>query len=1555
MAQNYTRQSTFADGDTISASLFNNEYNQLLNAFAYSSSSASSTGHRHDGSAGQGGNIFKIGDIDFLNKIEVDGTNDRIGFFVQVSSSTVEQIRVQDGAVVPVTDNDIDLGTSSLEFKDLFIDGTANIDSLVLSSGSTVTAILDEDDLSSDSATSLATQQSIKAYVDSQLTAQDLDLTTDSGTIAIDLDSETLTIGGTSNEIETAATGNAVTIGIPAAAQITTSLGVGGGSTNGVQISQGAIAIKNGGTQSYIDFYCESSNAHYARLQAPAHSSFSGNTTITLPTTTGNIVGTGDTGTVTNTMLAGSIANSKLSNSTVSYGGVSLALGASDATPAVDLSDATNYPTSSLSGTITNAQLAGSIANSKLANSSITVTDGSNSTATSLGGTITFAAGEGLDVAESSGTVTFSAEDATSSNKGVASFDSTDFSVSSGAVTLQAERVQDIVGAMFSSNTESGITVTYEDSDGTIDLAVGNTVTVSDGSSSSAIASGGTITFSGTSNEVEVAESSGTITVGLPDNVTVGNNLTVTGNLSVSGTTTQTGSVVTDNNFTGLTNANTGNSTDFGFHGKYVESSTTKYAGLFYDASTDNTFRLFCDTQTAPSTTVDTSATGYAAANLVVNNITGTLATAAQTNITSVGTLSSLTVSGDVTVDTNTLKVDSSNNRVGVNQASPSVSLDLGSNTDAILVPVGTTAQRPSGAAGQFRYNSTLGRFEGHNGTEFAEIGGGGGTNTFTRDSFTGNGSTTAFTLSQSIDDENDLIVFNGGVFQNQAAYSVSGTTLTFGTAPANGNTVIVYSVRTAVSGSNTSLATMTGDGSDTTLTLAADPVNENNVQVYIDGVYQNKSTFSISGTTLTFSTAPPSGSAVEAITLTQTDINTATILKDADEDTKIQVEESSDEDTIRFDVAGAEDFTMTANSFNVLSGSNATFADSSKAIFGAGSDLQIYHDGSHSYIQESGTGNLRILAENFTVRNTANNESMIIAAPDGAVTLFYDSSSKLATTSTGIDVTGTVTSDGLTVDGVATLTTAGNNSGLVLKSTDDDSSVGPRFDLVRDSASPADGDVIGQIRFNADNDAGQETTFASIRNVLEDASDGSEAGSFEILTRVAGTNRGRVHFKTSETVFNDDSVDLDFRVESNNKVNMFVIDGGDDVIKMGGITGTGSGTLKVKSNSSHHAIALEENSGNEAYSLGVVADGSLIFANSGTEVVRFDDSGKVGIGGTPAEMLYVNSASGDARIGLNAPTGSDTEIKFSNNGTVEYTIGHDDGTDNFVIGSSNVDTALLSVTKAGNLGIGTTTPQAPFAIRIATSGTSASTIAPALDAGIYLEDDDSTTNNFIVVKSHNPGNGSAVGGIRFACSPDGTNYNFAAIQGHTSTAGKVGSLRFFTPAGNTSAATSTERMRLLDDDLIIGDTGVIRSSSQTGVSIESEGRIYMSRGTGTGGFTHIAFYNGNELYGTITGSGSTMNYYTSSDERVKENIVDAPSASADIDAIQVRSFDWKSDGSHQKYGMIAQELKTVAPEAVSAPEDSDEMLGVDYSKLVPMLVKEIQSLRSRVAELENN
>ena len=396
-----------------------------------------------------------------------------------------------------------------------------------------------------------------------------------------------------------------------------------------------------------------------------------------------------------------------------------------------------------------------------------------------------------------------------------------------------------------------------------------------------------------------------------------------------------------------------------------------------------------------------------------------------------------------------------------------------------------------------------------------------------------------------------------------------------------------------------------------------------------------------------------------------------------------------------------------------------------------------------------------------------------------------------------------------------------------------------------------------------------------------------------------------------------------------------------------GGITATGDLTLS----SAGPGITLTDTDNNPDYQI-KNGNGSfrIIDTTNSVDRININSSAHVGINNnSPEYALDVDDDTGNAYIAINRATQSQGEVGLKLDGGTS-------GGDWFIYQKTGGDDLhfyrgadLLTIKTDGKVGIGTTTPQAPFAIRVATSGTAASTIAPALDAGIYLENNASPTNNFIVVKTHNPGNGNVVGGVRFACSPDGQNYNFAAIQGHTSTAGKVGSLRFFTPAGNTSADTSTERMRLQDDDLIVGDTGVIRGNSQTGVSIESEGRIYMSRGTGTGGFSHLAFYNGNGLVGTVQTSGSATSYNTSSDERLKENIVDAPSASADVDAIQVRSFDWKVDGSHQKYGLVAQELKAVAPEAVSDPEDPDEMLGVDYSKLVPMLVKEISiATRSR-------
>ena len=190
----YTRQRTITDGNTIAADLFNGEYNQIVNAFS------NTTGHKHDGTAAEGPVIGLIGDAGLatpLNKIVVDTTNDHLEFYVDVSGSAVEQLKIQDGAIVPVTDNDIDLGTSSLEFKDAYFDGNVTLDGLVIGSATAITDV--DTDLTSVSSSddTVASAKAIKTYVDAQVTASDLDFSGDTGgSQSIDLDSQSLTLTG---------------------------------------------------------------------------------------------------------------------------------------------------------------------------------------------------------------------------------------------------------------------------------------------------------------------------------------------------------------------------------------------------------------------------------------------------------------------------------------------------------------------------------------------------------------------------------------------------------------------------------------------------------------------------------------------------------------------------------------------------------------------------------------------------------------------------------------------------------------------------------------------------------------------------------------------------------------------------------------------------------------------------------------------------------------------------------------------------------------------------------------------------------------------------------------------------------------------------------------------------------------------------------------------------------------------------------------------------------------------------------------------------------------
>ena len=234
----YVRQSTFSDGDTIFASLLNNEFDQLLAAFNVS------TGHTHDGSTtGDGGPISKL----FSNAITFgknentdiavtfDGSSndgvitwmedeDYFQYSDDILLSTTEKVLFRDSAIYinSSTDGQLDIvADTEVQIAATTVDINANADvSGTLTYGSlsdgaiTITAFVDEDDMTSNSATLVPTQQSVKAYVDAQLTASDLDFQGDSGgALSIDLDSETLDIAGGTG-IDTSGSGNTLTVAI---------------------------------------------------------------------------------------------------------------------------------------------------------------------------------------------------------------------------------------------------------------------------------------------------------------------------------------------------------------------------------------------------------------------------------------------------------------------------------------------------------------------------------------------------------------------------------------------------------------------------------------------------------------------------------------------------------------------------------------------------------------------------------------------------------------------------------------------------------------------------------------------------------------------------------------------------------------------------------------------------------------------------------------------------------------------------------------------------------------------------------------------------------------------------------------------------------------------------------------------------------------------------------------------------------------------------------------------------------------------------------------------
>ena len=415
--------------------------------------------------------------------------------------------------------------------------------------------------------------------------------------------------------------------------------------------------------------------------------------------------------------------------------------------------------------------------------------------------------------------------------------------------------------------------------------------------------------------------------------------------------------------------------------------------------------------------------------------------------------------------------------------------------------------------------------------------------------------------------------------------------------------------------------------------------------------------------------------------------------------------------------------------------------------------------------------------------------------------------------------------------------------------------------------------------------------------------------------------------------------------------------------------------------------------------------------ADGTTEVMRITSTGNVGIGtSSPVTKLDVVSASGSTYASIRRNSQSAGEVGLSLYGGtsgINWSLYQPTSSNDIRFYGNGAD--RLTINSAGNVGIGTSTPTEALTVVNGTNTTVAQfggTSGGADPRGLTISTFSSAGGNDCGVDFNAAVNNTGYGAFTFSAGPNERmhinsigNVNIGRGATHPDVTARLavfnsGASESYTirPGTNVSnqidilsynygtgtylpvrdvasswiwfSGSAGERARIdTSGNLLVGRTstitfstnttnGIVLSPSRIDISAASLCRISQLRDS-TG--IYDRFYNGASIVGSITGTTSATAYNTSSDQRLKENIADANDAGSKVDAIQVRQFDWKVDGSHQDYGMVAQELMTVAPEAVTQPEDSEEMMAVDYSKLVPMLIKEIQSLRNRVATLEGN
>ncbi len=379
------------------------------------------------------------------------------------------------------------------------------------------------------------------------------------------------------------------------------------------------------------------------------------------------------------------------------------------------------------------------------------------------------------------------------------------------------------------------------------------------------------------------------------------------------------------------------------------------------------------------------------------------------------------------------------------------------------------------------------------------------------------------------------------------------------------------------------------------------------------------------------------------------------------------------------------------------LSGADVTFGDNDKAIFGAGSDLQIYHDGASSIIADAGSGNLQIRANDFQLLNAAGSQNIIRGYDaTGAVGLHYGGSEKLATTSTGIDVTGNVT---MATGGSIV---AGGVNDLVLNAGESGTP-----DIYLQSGSSTKVKIEG-----SNGNVGIGTNSPDLVGSTTALTINHSGGNGQLSLMGNGTVYGRI--------FADNATgDLKMGNPTSNDVMFYTANLERMRITSAGSVGIGtssvaSGTLNVVQGTSSALTVLSQSSATGDGTTSNTAIRSTNLTGSGWANTRYDAYTHTwGIGGSAsANSAMTLDSSGNVGIGLSSGISSklhvNTEMSVGadgdNRGIVGYT------PNRFYIGTRQGGVNYFNTVSvsAGSVGIGTSSPTNTSGLEIQTSSTTA-------------------------------------------------------------------------------------------------------------------------------------------------------------------------------------------------------------------------------------------------------